>query len=684
MRDPRRDSMPSGGPPMLKRASEGVMFGSQCAPGRILRRGASRRGALALNLPIAWRLTLGFVLAGLIATLASSVVGAQRAQALAQQSSFYQSLLQINTDLSTGDSFLQLMNTKTHEIIDVASSATPSVETLTNDEQDAPRLATFYNAILKNYASHDLLTQHPDQLAILRLAGDTTAVARQTALVSSAQRTWNAYQDAQSQTLASAQAGDLSAAQTTERLAAEPTNADAQSALRALIQFNNALANSVRVAAGAQEQSLTLTTIVASLLAFLLVALVGWFISDTIIRRLRSLRAVTQAVERGQLGSRVRVIGRDEIGDVSDSVNGMLDTIVGLLEETRRQRDALSSAAERLFTDMRVASGGDLRVSASVSDDPIGLLGNAFNLTIGRFKRFISRSQGATLQLDALARQQVARSSAYIAAVQALIHSASAPPASAASAAPPTAPPASPPPLSAPLAWDAGRVSRVGSRAGAEAPLSGSLEQARELAARLVNEGVTQRARVTLEMAEQAYLSLGRLSQLTQTLTGLREPDATRQMAERLAQELRFLDGVLQRLGGAAYTLLDDETQTVERLRETLSAANQMASSPLAHPPLAPLPPGGRELREAHTYEFAQLASGYAQEVSAFARQMLVIAQEMRVNVAPFQLDTGAGGGGQEGVYPLYPGAAGAGGWGNGGAYDPAATPDRPGDWMGW
>lgn len=107
------------------------------------------------------------------------------------------------------------------------------------------------------------------------------------------------------------------------------------------------------------------------------------------MQRLRQLRHVTRAVEQGQLDRRVQVTGHDEIAGVSASVNDMLDTIVGLLEETERQREALTNAAAHLFSDMRIVSAGDLRVHAPVSDDPIGLLANAFNFTVGRFNRFV-------------------------------------------------------------------------------------------------------------------------------------------------------------------------------------------------------------------------------------------------------------------------------------------------------
>src|SRR5439155_21736816 len=137
-------------------------------------------------------------------------------------------------------------------------------------------------------------------------------------------------------------------------------------------------------------------------------------ISNTIVKPLHQLRLVTQAIGSGQLDSRVMVSGRDEIADVSASVNGMLDTIVGLLQETRGQRDALTNAANHLFSYMQGVSSGELRATATLSNDPISLLAEAFNFTISRFRRFVLRTQVGIEQLEVVSRQEVARSDAFV------------------------------------------------------------------------------------------------------------------------------------------------------------------------------------------------------------------------------------------------------------------------------
>lgn len=391
--------------------------GAPAVPSRRLPRTGRRN--LVFDLPIAWRLTLGFLLAALLAALAAGVVGVERSQSLSRESAFYQTLLRNNTDLNAGDSYLQLMRLETQQIIDQIGSPSASTETLSAEEASIPRLEASFNAILENYVQHELLT--PDQIALLDEGGYTNQAQEQSALASSVQRTWRASQTAQDAVLSDITHNQISAAEDLYRLQGQPTNEDTQSALRGLILFNGSLADGVRAAADVEDHNQLVTTIVAALMVFVTIGVVGWLISETLVRRLGGLRRVTQDIERGDLGSRVAVVGRDEIAQVSTSVNGMLDTIVGLLEETRRQRDALTSAAERLFSDMRVASAGDLRVSAAASSDPIGLLGNAFNLTLGRFRRFVLHTQANVDQLEVFSRQQSERADTFIAAVQALL-----------------------------------------------------------------------------------------------------------------------------------------------------------------------------------------------------------------------------------------------------------------------
>lgn len=282
---------------------------------------------LLIDLPIRWRLTIGFLAAALIASLAAGITGSHYIQSLNTQASFYQDLLQCTETLSTGNDYLQLMDTQIHQTLDDASVPNPSRETVNTNMAAVEGLMDRYNAILTAYTQQQLLAQHPDQVALLAQTGTTEQVSQQHTLLGSVLRTWQVYRAAQHSVLNDIKAGKLVNAQTTERLQAEPTQADALSSLRALIQFTRRLASSVNAASNTEVRDLWLITLLTATIAFFSTTIVGLLISKSLVERLHQLRHVTQAIEKGLAIAHVTVIGHDEIAAVSTSVNSLLDTV---------------------------------------------------------------------------------------------------------------------------------------------------------------------------------------------------------------------------------------------------------------------------------------------------------------------------------------------------------------------
>lgn len=578
----------------------------------------SRRNLL-LDVPIFWRLTVGFLLAALIAAVAAGISGTQRAQSLTKEANFYQDLLTANTSLTTADSFLQLMNTESHTLLTDATAASPSRETLTTDQTALQGLTDRYDGIFGGYLRSNLLNQHQDEVALLQEAGHGLQVSQQLTLVASAQRTWQVYREAQAQIAQDVVTGNLADAQALLRAQVEPTNADAQSALRALIQFNGRVASSVRDGALVEEHNQLVASIIAAIVAFLGVLGVGWIISGTLVTRLRLLRNMTQAVEQGELTQRVDVVGRDEIAGVTASVNGMLDTIVGLLDVTRRQRDALTNAAERLFTDVRVAGAGDLRINAAVGNDPIGMLANAFNFTIGRFRRFVLRTQTSVDQLDVLARQQLDRAGAFARAAQSYARSGGG---------------------SAPSSHGegGGLLSRAAVERTASTPdLAAQADQARELVRRVAREGASNYARNTLDYAEQAYLSAGRLSQFTASARDAlaqRNAAALDSIFTQQMEELRTLGALLGQVGTSAAAIQRNTTTGIAALDSTLQRIASLGYGGAAGGGVGSTP----TLNSTQVYDLLRLSQAFAQDVASFSRQLVAVTQEVRAGVSPFRI----------------------------------------------
>jgi methyl-accepting chemotaxis protein len=580
---------------------------------------------LLLDVPIAWRLTLGFLLAALIAAFAASIPAVQRATALSRESAFYESLLSTNTSLTTADSFLQLMDTKVHQTLLDAAAAVPSRETLATDQTDVQGLVQRYDTTLSDYARFDLLALHSDEVAVLDEAGHSIQVTQQKTFTSSVLRTWQVYRAAQSSVMQNIAAGNLADAQAQERAQGEPTNADALSALRALILFNGRIAGSIHDAAIVEQQNQVIIALIAAAAAFLAVGFVGWIISNTLVRRLRLLRRVTQEVERGEVDTRVTVIGRDEIGGVSASINGMLDTIVGLLDVTRRQRDALTNAAERLFADVRLAGAGDLRISAAVTDDPVGLLANAFNFTVGRFRRFVLRAQSTVDQLDVVGRQEIERIEVFMATLQQHVREVNSgvPKSSVAS-------------LASTLGTGAHQSDSIheGSSGG---ELGVQVEGAREMVRQLARAGANYHARAVLDLAERAYSSAERLSQITVTIAKQQQSYGMDELVRAQMDEVRTLGAVLTQMGTEAYGIQQNTGTKLSELDAVLARLSLAPHAPSY--PASGTPSSTPSMAGAALYDIVRLSNGFAQDIATLTRQKLVVTSELRSGLAPYRLE---------------------------------------------
>jgi methyl-accepting chemotaxis protein len=591
-------------------------------------------------------LTLGFVVAALVAAAAAGIVGVQRSNSLSEQTNFYHTLLQVNTSLTNGRSFLDLMSLEVQQMMSDASVPHPSRETLADDASAVANLTNLYAQTLRTYTQGSLLTQHPDEVSLLNEAGASTLVAQQATLVSSAGRTWNVYQIAQQQILDDIAHNALATAQQTWQQQGEPTNGDALSALQSLIQLNNSLASAVDSATSVEVHNEFITTLIATICAFLAIALVGWFISETLVRRLRDLHRVTRAVEEGSISERALVIGRDEIADVADAVNTMLDTIFGLLEETRQQRDALAGAAEHLFSDMRIVNAGDLRISATVSNDPIGMLANAFNFTVGRFRRFILRTQTTVEQLDVVSRQELERSGTFLSLVRTQMRDT--PPKSTFTAFNPSLATSKSQPLATDLSGSSPGRPGIRRSTGAEqsseevVSLSRQVQQAREGLVQTTRDELYEHLHTTREIIERAIVTVKRLSEVTPT----RGSSASSGLAERLHpaqfQELTSLEKHLRAISkelqqtemtsSASFTSMDTAlTHLARQLAE-----QPMVASPETHEQVV-------ALTEQHQ-EFVRQAGSFALEVNTLARRLSAILQEMRTGITPFRFDSAVAG----------------------------------------
>jgi len=348
-----------------------------------------------LNIPIGRRLTVAFLIPALIAAIVLGSVETENQKRLTQETTFCQGLLNAYTSLSEEASAMQQMQTDLSGAANYAASPNPKKKILENDRATIQALSAQVNTTFVTYYQHDLIKDSPDLVALFTEAGHATQIEDQLMYSEGILQSWKTYRSIQEQALAmimneptQAQstgmtiAGNLTPAQMLILTQANTAFTDVMRDLNVLVKFNGNLGNSLQDAAAVETHKLLVSTLLAMLGVLLGISMVAWLISITLVQRLQRLRSVVQLIANGQTDARLDVNGRDEIAYVSAATNTMLDTLVGLLEETKQQRDELSSAQElqrlhqRLQQEHEALNEANTRLATLATRDPLTGLPN--------------------------------------------------------------------------------------------------------------------------------------------------------------------------------------------------------------------------------------------------------------------------------------------------------------------
>lgn len=299
-----------------------------------------------LSLSIGKRLALGFLIPLLVVLLALSSIGIQSNQLLTNVATFNQHLLHGYTALTTEISTLQQIHTNIQGTLNDTNKSQIILQTLLEDKAITLHLMNDYDTTLRNYIQQDMFDIHPTLATLLKQAGHDTQITEQRINANQTLKDWRNYQNALVQVLDAIKSNNLIKAQEIEITLIEPMYANAMTSLLILIQFTGGLVPAIHDATMVEENRLLLVMGLSTLSLLFGIAIVTWLISATLVQRLQRFRSVIQSVEQGHFAARVAVEGKDEIALVSRAVNTTLDTIVGLLEETKRQHDELMKGEE--------------------------------------------------------------------------------------------------------------------------------------------------------------------------------------------------------------------------------------------------------------------------------------------------------------------------------------------------
>jgi methyl-accepting chemotaxis protein len=108
--------------------------------------------------------------------------------------------------------------------------------------------------------------------------------------------------------------------------------------------------------------------IVVGAIGLLISLIIAYFFSKLLIRKIRRLTDVIETSKSGDLTSRFSYSGKDEINTLGNDFNDMLDSITGLLNNTKTVVDEMYKSSDVLDQNSDVASAAAEETSASIDE----------------------------------------------------------------------------------------------------------------------------------------------------------------------------------------------------------------------------------------------------------------------------------------------------------------------------
>jgi methyl-accepting chemotaxis protein len=146
------------------------------------------------------------------------------------------------------------------------------------------------------------------------------------------------------------------------------TQGDYMAAVNDLIKFQTDAMNKAGKEAdelvGATEKLIIILGVIASLLT----ALFGWFITRSITRPVGEALAVTQRLAEGDLTVRIDDVSKDEIGQMLSAQQGLIAKLNQIIGEVKSSADALSNAAGQVSATAQSLSQSSSEQAASVEE----------------------------------------------------------------------------------------------------------------------------------------------------------------------------------------------------------------------------------------------------------------------------------------------------------------------------
>lgn len=138
--------------------------------------------------------------------------------------------------------------------------------------------------------------------------------------------------------------------------------------------------------------------------AMLLVLISAIFLSGSLTRQIKHIMALFNEIGMGNFNARCKVISRDELGTMAQSLNSMLDNTLHLIQ-SNEERDKMQDAIMKLLMDISALTEGDLTIRAEVTEDMTGAIADSFNTMAEQLSRLVSHVKKSTLEVSTTSQE---------------------------------------------------------------------------------------------------------------------------------------------------------------------------------------------------------------------------------------------------------------------------------------
>lgn len=174
--------------------------------------------------------------------------------------------------------------------------------------------------------------------------------------------------------------------------------------------LRNKLAEAVAESAAAEtaavntiRQSITLLATL-SIITFVASLIAAFTISQGINIQISNILAMFRQLQTGDFSARAAITSRDELGQIGESINGVLDNNAELIQ-TQDETTAIQTSITRLLSDITTAAEGDLTAEAEVTDNITGSIADSFNFMVEQLREVITQVRDASLQVSSSANE---------------------------------------------------------------------------------------------------------------------------------------------------------------------------------------------------------------------------------------------------------------------------------------